>query len=212
VKLGLYGGTFDPVHFGHLLLAERCREELELDEVRFIPAGDPPHKDRADLTPGKARAEMLEFATAGNPRLVVDRRELNRPGRSYTVETLAEVQAEFPEAELYFLMGADSLADLPQWREPVRITRLARIVAVNRGRRPAGRAALVAALGEEIASRVLFVTMPAVDLSSTELRCRAAAGKSLRYAMPPAVEAYIRDTALYGGEPTGRGGHASEPE
>jgi nicotinate-nucleotide adenylyltransferase len=206
VKLGLYGGTFDPVHFGHLLLAERCREELGLDEVRFIPAGDPPHKDRGDITPGKTRAEMLEFATAGNPRLTVDRRELSRPGRSYTVETLAEVQAEFPDAELYFLMGADSLADLPHWREPVRIARLATVVAVNRGRRPADRSALVAALGEEIAARVMFVTMPAVDLSSTELRHRAAAGKSLRYTMPPAVEAYIRDRALYGGEPAGKEG------
>lgn len=197
MKLGLYGGTFDPVHFGHLLLAERCREELGLDEVWFIPAGDPPHKDRPDLTPGKARAEMLEFATAGNPRLVVDRRELGRPGRSYTVDTLAEVKAEFPDAELYFLMGADSLADLPGWREPERILELARVVAVNRGRRPAERAALVAVLGEEIAARVIFVHMPAVDLSSTEMRTRAAMGRSLRYMTPPAVEAYIRDQALY---------------
>lgn len=197
MKLGLYGGTFDPVHFGHLLLAERCREELGLDEVRFIPAGDPPHKDRSDLTPGKARAEMLEFATAGNPRLVVDRRELGRPGRSYTVDTLAEVKAEFPEAELYFLMGADSLADLPGWREPERILELARVVAVNRGRRPAERAALVAVLGEEIAARVIFVHMPAVDLSSTDMRVRAAAERSLRYMTPPAVEAYVRDKKLY---------------
>lgn len=208
MKLGLYGGTFDPVHYGHLLLAERCREELGLDEVRLIPAGDPPHKDRSDLTAGKARAEMLGFATAGNPRLTVDGRELNRLGRSYTVETLAELRSELPEAELYFLMGADSLADLPQWREPRRIAQLAWIVAVNRGRQPPDRAALVAALGEEVAGRVLFVTMPAVDLSSTDLRARAAAGKSLRYTMPAAVEAYIRDKMLYQGQEasaTGRG-------
>ena len=197
MKLGLYGGTFDPVHFGHLLLAERCREELGLDEVRFIPTGDPPHKDQAGLSSGKARAEMLEFATAGNPQLVVDRRELGRPGRSYTVDTLAEVRAEFPEAELFFLMGADSLADLPGWREPGRIAELAWVVAVNRGRRPPDRAALVAGLGERVAARVLFVEMPAVDLSATDLRARAAAGKSLRYTTPPAVEAYIRDQALY---------------
>ena len=85
------------MHYGHLLLAERCREELELDEVRFLPAGAPPHKSRADLTPGKLRAEMLDFATAGNPALRVDRRELSRPGRSYTVDTLAEFRAlSFP--------------------------------------------------------------------------------------------------------------------
>jgi nicotinate-nucleotide adenylyltransferase len=197
VKLGLYGGTFDPVHYGHLLLAERCCEELGLDEVRFIPAGDPPHKDRPDLTPGKARAEMLEFATAGNSKLTVDRRELNRPGRSYTVETLAELHSELPDAELYFLMGADSLADLPQWREPQLIAQLAWIVAVNRGRQPPDRVALLAALGDEIAKRVLFVAMPAVDLSATDLRDRAASGKSLRYTMPAAVEAYIKDKMLY---------------
>ena len=99
MKLGLYGGTFDPVHYGHLLLAERCREELGLDEVRFIPAGDPPHKDQAGISPGKARADMLDFATAGNPRFVVDRRELSRPGPSYTVDTLAEFRAEFPPVD-----------------------------------------------------------------------------------------------------------------
>ena len=199
MKLGLYGGTFDPVHFGHLLLAERCREALELDEVRFIPAGDPPHKDRADLTPGAARAEMLEFATAGEPRLTVDRRELKRTGPSYTFETLGELHREHPGAELYFLMGADSLADLPKWREPERIAELATIVAVNRGDHPLpDRASLDLTLGAAIASRVVFVTMPGIDLSSTELRRRAATGSSLRFTMPAAVEAYIRDKKLYG--------------
>jgi nicotinate-nucleotide adenylyltransferase len=198
VKLGLYGGTFDPVHFGHLLLAERCREELGLDEVRLIPAGDPPHKVGRTLSPGEARAEMLEFATAGNPRLIVDRRELKRSGRSFTVETLADFHAEFPEAELYFLMGADSLADLPNWREPERIAKLARIVAVNRGDRPLPDATtLTVTLGEAIASRVTFVNMPGIELSSTDLRDRVSAGKSLRYTTPPAVEAYIRDKMLY---------------
>jgi nicotinate-nucleotide adenylyltransferase len=198
MKLGLFGGTFDPVHLGHLLLAERCREELELDEVRFIPAGDPPHKTDRALTPGDARAEMLEFATAGNPQLVVDRRELKRSGRSYTVETLADFRREFPDADLFFLMGADSLADLPQWREPERIAELATIVAVNRGDRPLPDATTLAVtLGEAIASRVVFVNIPGIDLSSSELRVRVAAGKSLRYAVPSSVDAYIRDKKLY---------------
>jgi len=198
LKLGLYGGTFDPVHFGHLLLAERCREELELDEVRLIPAGEPPHKVGQARSPGEVRAEMLEFATAGNPQFVVDRRELKRAGRSYTVETLSEFRSEFPNAELFFLMGADSLADLPQWREPERIAELATIVAVNRGDRPLPDATTLAVtLGDAIASRVVFVSMPGIDLSSTELRDRVAAGKSLRYAVPGAVDAYIRDKKLY---------------
>ena len=200
MKLGLYGGTFDPVHLGHLLLAERCREQLELDEVRLIPAGDPPHKLGATLTPGRVRAELLDLATAGNARLSVDRRELSRPGRSYTVETLAELHHELPDAELYFLMGADSLADLPTWREPAQIAELAWIVAVNRGPQPLpDAAALTALLGAAIAARVRFVTMPAIGLSSTELRRRAAAGLSLRYAVPAAVDAYIQQHELYAG-------------
>lgn len=199
MKLGLYGGTFDPIHYGHLLLAERCREELALDEVRFIPAGDPPHKSGVVVTPGKVRAEMIEFATAGNPQLVVDRRELERPGPSYTFETLEEIHREMPNAELFFLMGADSLADLPQWRQPARIAALAHIVAVNRGDRPLpDQLTLNASFGEQVASRVIFVSMPGMDLSATDLRMRAASGKSLRYTTPPAVEAYIRDKSLYG--------------
>ena len=197
MKLGLYGGTFDPVHYGHLLLAERAGEALELDEIRFIPAGDPPHKDRP-LTTGKARAEMLEFATAGNPKLTVDRRELGRPGPSFTYETLAEFRDEFPRAELFFLMGADSLADLPHWRQPERIAALATIVAVNRGERPLpDPATLALSLGEAIASRVRFVAMPGIELSSTELRTRAQTNKSLRYTTPAAVAAYINDQKIY---------------
>ena len=198
VKIGLFGGTFDPVHYGHLLLAERCREALDLDQVRFIPAADPPHKDRDDLTDGVIRAEMLEFATAGNPHLVVDRRELHRSGPSFTVDTLAGWKAEQPEDDLYFLMGADSLVDLPTWRQPERIVELATIVAVNRGDEPLpDPASLVALLGEKIAAKVRFVTIPGMTLSATELRERARVGRSLRYTMPAAVIAYIEDKRLY---------------
>lgn len=198
MKIGLFGGTFDPVHYGHLLLAERCREALGLDEVRFIPAADPPHKDRDDLTDGVVRAEMLEFATAGNPNLLVDRRELSRSGPSFTVDTLAGWKEERPEDDLYFLMGADSLADLPTWRQPERIAELATIVAVNRGHEPLPEAAaLVELLGEKIAEKVRFVTIPGMELSATELRQRARRGLSLRYTMPAAVIAYIEDKGLY---------------
>lgn len=200
MKLGLYGGSFDPVHYGHLLLAERCREALELDEVRFIPAGDPPHKQRS-LTSGKARAEMLDFATAGNPFLTVDRRELDRPGPSFTVETLAEFGSEYPDDELFFLMGADSLADLSQWRQPAKIAEYATIVAVNRGRQSLPDSqVLVDRLGAEMAARIQLVTIPGMELSSSELRERAKAGRSLRYATPAAVWAYIVDQAVYLGE------------
>ncbi|QDT36415.1 nicotinate-nucleotide adenylyltransferase [Stratiformator vulcanicus] len=199
MKLGIYGGTFDPVHFGHLLLAEQCREQLELDEVRFVPAGDPPHKDRLGLSDGKARAEMLDFATAGNPDFVVDRRELKRVGPSYTIETLREIKAEQPDASLYFLMGADSLAYLAAWREPQEILKLATVAAVGR---PGGisldRDKVKQVWGDDLADRIHIINMPQIDLSATDIRRRVRDGRSIRYMVPASVEAYIGDRELFG--------------
>src|SRR6202451_4791722 len=113
MRLGLFGGTFDPVHFGHLLLAERCREECRLDQVWFIPAGNPPHKTGELILPGSQRAEVLEFAIAGHPQFSVNRMELAREGRSFTVETLRELASQDPDRELFFLIGAASLCDFP---------------------------------------------------------------------------------------------------
>ncbi|MEX0717813.1 MAG: nicotinate-nucleotide adenylyltransferase [Planctomycetaceae bacterium] len=198
MRIGLFGGTFDPVHYGHLLLAEQCREQCELDEVWFLPSGNPPHKRGEGISPGKARAEMLEFAVAGLPEFRVDRMELERAGTTFTVDTLEELHRQDASRALFFLIGADSLADLPTWREPRRVAELATIVAVNRGDRPLpDPAALAATLGESLASRIRFVTMPGIDLSSTDIRRRVRAGESIRFMMPRAVEAYIREHGLY---------------
>ncbi|QDT17401.1 nicotinate-nucleotide adenylyltransferase [Alienimonas californiensis] len=191
MRIGLFGGTFDPIHLGHLLLAEVCREELELDEVRFLPAASNPLKENGPIADGPQRCEMVQFAISGNPAFAVDRREVKRGGPSFAVDTLAEVAAENPDAELFFLMGADALADLPAWREPGRVLDLATIVAVNRGDVPA-----VVPPGIE-SNRVRFVAMPACDLSATDLRRRAAEGLSLRYRTPAAVIAYLHDKYLY---------------
>ncbi len=118
MRLGLYGGTFDPVHLGHLLLAESCREQLALDEVWFIPTGNPPHKLGVEIAPAKARREMLELALAGFPQFHVSRIEIDRPGPHYTVETLRLVRSERPDDNPFVLIGADSLHDLHTWREP----------------------------------------------------------------------------------------------
>lgn len=198
MRLGIYGGTFDPVHYGHLLLAEQCREQCRLDEVWFVPANVAPHKTGAGTTSGKARAEMLEFAVAGCPRLRVSRMELERPGPSYTVDTLQTLHDDDPRRELFFLIGADSLTDLPTWREPQRIARLAIIVAVNRGDRPLpDMASLEARLGQEAMARVRFVQMPGVDLSATDIRRRVREGRGIRYMVPRAVEVYIQEHRLY---------------
>ncbi|QDT63547.1 nicotinate-nucleotide adenylyltransferase [Calycomorphotria hydatis] len=201
MRRGIYGGTFDPVHFGHLLLAEQCCEQLGLDQVHFVPAGDPPHKDKLGLTDGKMRAEMLDFATAGAPHLVVDRRELKRNGPSYTVETLREFQTSYPDDDLFFLMGADSLAYLAAWREPQEILKLATVAAVGRpGGIPLDRDKVKQVWGDELADKIQVIEMPQVDLSATDIRRRVRTGKSIRFMVPASVEAYIADKKLYEGE------------
>ncbi len=197
MRLGIFGGTFDPVHYGHLLLAETCRQDLSLDEVRFIPAGCPPHKPDADISDGHARADMLKLAVSGYPEFTVDRRELRRTGPSFTVDTLIEFAAEFSESELFFLMAADSLKDIPTWREPERIAELASIVAVNRPGLPAPTDAQVRDWVGDLAHRITVVRMPGADLSATELRARGRSGKGLRFLTPRAVEAFIEQHNVY---------------
>lgn len=198
MRLGIFGGSFDPVHYGHLILAEQCREQCELDEVWFVPARQPPHKTARHLSPEKARLEMLELATAGHEAFRVSDIELRREGLSYTVDTLQQLHDEGPQRELFFLIGGDSLFDLPHWREPDRIAELATIVAVNRaGRRLPERSELEQLLGPSLAARIKLVTMPAVDLSSTDIRARVQQGRSIRYLVPRAVEQYILEHGLY---------------
>lgn len=200
MRLGLYGGSFDPVHYGHLLLAECCRETLALDEVWLIPAARPPHKQSRVLAPEKQRYEMLELALAGHEQLRASKLELDRGGVSYTVDTLLSVRELAPGAELFLLMGADSLADLPTWREPRRICELSLPAVVRRG----GSAepdfeALRGVISDErlTAMRAAQVQMPLIELSSTDLRQRAASGRSLRFRTPRAVEKYIETQRLY---------------
>lgn len=199
MRLGLFGGSFDPVHYGHLLLAEQCREQCELDEIWFLPAGRPPHKPVGQLTAGEHRTAMLSLAVSDHPAFVVSRIELDRSGTTYTVETLLEVRDRHPDCELHFLLGSDSLRDLPNWREPARIGTLAAIVAVNRGRVAAAaeREWCDRHLPREISERLQFISIPAVDLSASDIRARVRRGASIRFMTPPAVAAYIREQKLY---------------
>lgn len=200
MRLGIYGGSFDPVHYGHLLLAECCREQLRLDEVWLIPASVPPHKQSRERASGKARLEMLELALAGNERLLASPLEIERGGVSYTVETLAALREQQPQTELFFLLGADSLQDLPTWREPERLCELALPVVVRRGGAAEPNFAPLAPLVSPprlVEIQAAQVQMPLMELSSTDLRRRAAAGESLRYRTPRAVEKYIETQGLY---------------
>lgn len=200
MRLGIYGGTFDPVHYGHLLLAESCREHCRLDQVWFMPAASPPHKSGATVSPAEHRLAMLELAIGGQESLHVSRLELDRGGVSYTVETLQALAEQDANRELFFLMGADSLHDLPSWREPGAICRLATLVIVARpGQPPVDFSSLRSFTSEERIERFRRhqVTMPQIDLTSRELRRRVASGESIRFRTPRAVEAYIQAQGLY---------------
>lgn len=192
MRLGLFGGTFDPIHVGHLILAEQCREACGLDQVWFVVANEPPHKRGLKRTGVHHRLEMARLAIAGNPGFAASDIEADRSGPSYSVDTLAQVQEERPGDELFFLIGGDSLVDLPTWREPDRIARMASIVVVNRP----GTQAEVPDLGPGV-KPFLPVTIPPIGVSSSDLRRRLAEGRSVRYMVPSAVAAYIEAHKLY---------------
>ena len=197
MRLGIFGGAFDPVHFGHLLLAEQCREACQLDEVWFVPTHNPPHKPTSALSPAHHRVEMLKLASAGVPEFVVSRIELERDEVSWTVETLRQLHAARPDAELHLIIGADSLRDLPTWREPDAIAELATIIAVNRGTGSAH--SLPSGISDAVRSRVRFIAIPGVGFSATDIRDRIASDRSIRFMTPRSVEQYIRETGLYAG-------------
>lgn len=197
-RIGIYGGTFDPVHYGHLILAESAREQAELDEVWFLPTRVPPHKQDGHVTDGNLRADLLEIALAGMREFKVDRRELRRRGASYTFETLTELHHEFPDVEFHFIMGADSFLDFPTWRKPQEILSLAHLVVSNRGTDSLpSLESLKASFGEEAANRVKFVRMPSIDISSREIRRKVNRRGSIRFLVPRAVEQVIVERKLY---------------
>jgi len=194
--IGVFGGTFDPVHIGHLAVAEEAAEALGLERVSFIPAGIPPHKHDRTITAGEHRLAMVQLAIAGNARFAADRRELDRPGPSYTVDTLEALRRE-TSSELALIISADSFLELMSWREPRRILELARLVVAPRDGYPAAGPDFLAANMPDLADRATFLDGPHLHLSASTLRARAAAGRSLRYLVPDAVAAYIGDHGLY---------------
>ena len=172
-----------------------------MDEVWFVPAAQPPHKLDSTISPAKSRCEMIEFAISGNAAFRLSTIEINRTGPSFTFATLEQLKSDDASRELFLLIGADSLRDLPHWREPSRILQLATIVAVNRGDGPLpDLAPLRKVCGEMADKQIVPATMPAIDLSATDIRRRVSDGQSIRYLVPRAVEAYIREHDLYRGD------------
>jgi len=192
LRLGLLGGTFNPPHLGHLVCAQEARVQLGLDRVEFVPVHAPPHKDVADDPGPEVRLELCRAAVAGDDALGVCDIEVRRPGPSFTVDTLRELDAE--DQELTFIVGGDMALSLPTWREPAEVLRIARLgVAERAGARRADIEERVAPLG----GRIEFFAMPRIDISSSDVRRRVAEGRPIRYLVPEAVAAAIEDQDLY---------------
>ncbi len=196
MKTGVLGGTFDPIHVGHLILGEEARRMLSLDRVLFVPAGDPWRKRDRGVSPARHRVEMARLAIEGNGGFELSLVEVERKGPSYTAETLETLARE--NGELFFIMGVDALLDLPNWNHPDRIIAAARLAVATR---PGWERVNVAELERKIpglVGRLVPVDMPMIQVSSSDLRQRVASDQSIRYLVPPAVEAYIRREGLYG--------------
>jgi nicotinate-nucleotide adenylyltransferase len=190
------GGTFDPIHYGHLVVAEVARREFDLERVVFVPSGDPPHKQGVPMTPAERRYEMTLLATASNPWFDCSRRELERSGPSYSVTTLHEYLAEGgPDRELFFITGADAILEILTWHEADEVIRLCRFIAATRPGYDLERLRRV--LPAAYLERIDELAVPGVLVSSTDLRQRVRECRPIRYLVPELVEEYIRKFGLY---------------
>lgn len=197
-KIGIMGGTFDPIHNGHLLIAENAREQLSLDEVCFIPTGRAPHKQGKKITDGAHRLRMVELAISDNPAFIADDRELRSPELSYSCVTLQEMRERSPEDEFYFIMGGDSLRDFKTWYHPQQICSCATLVAAIRD--DCDREHLNAyaeELRQLFSADIRLIRTPNLSVASSELRRHAAAGETIRYQVPESVRSYIESHHLY---------------
>ncbi|MGH2460175.1 MAG: nicotinate-nucleotide adenylyltransferase [Chloroflexota bacterium] len=205
-KVGILGGTFDPIHHGHLVVAEDCRTQLGLDEVLFVPAGAPPHKRGRPISPAVDRIEMVQRAIAGNHHFRLSRVDVDRPGASYSVEMVARLRRELGDGpSLFFIVGRDALADLPLWREPARLADLCQIVAVNRPGYPSLDLASLDPAIPHASERILQLVVPELSISASSLRQRVREGRPITYMTPDAVIEYIQQHRLYRAEETERG-------
>lgn len=195
-RIGIMGGTFDPIHYGHLLAAEEAHAAFSLSEVIFVPTGQPPHKENKKVTSAENRCLMTELATVGCPYFSVSRVEIDRKGNSYTIDTLRELRSmpEYHGAQFYFITGLDAVLDIVSWKDPEEIMAMCKFVAVSRYGYTHKR---MEELPTELRSKIIPLEIPLLAISSTELRERIKRGRSIRFMVPPAVEQFIRKKSLY---------------
>lgn len=195
-RIGVFGGTFDPVHIGHLIIAAELHHALDLDRLLFVPTGQPPHKADQPVSPNADRLAMLQLAIAGNPAFEISTLDLDRAGPSYTADLLAMLSDQHPGARFVFLMGEDSLRDLPTWHKPEAMLALAELGVAIRPDVDTDLAALYEVL-PAARGRITIVPTTLIDISSSELRRRIREGRPVRYQLPESVASYIMSNQLY---------------
>lgn len=191
MHIGILGGTFDPIHCGHLIAAEEVLDQLKLHQVWFMPASVPPHKHGQAVSDATHRLNMVAKAVANHPQFRVSKVEFEREGNSYTVDTMAILRERYPQHNFYFIIGVDMVQDLPNWHRIEHLIKMVQFVGLDRPgfKRPE--------LPNDIAKRVQFVKMPLVDITSTDIRRRKASGRSVRYLVPESVREYMGEHRLY---------------
>ena len=194
-RLGVMGGTFDPIHYGHLVAAEEALHQFELDQVVFVPTGDPWMKEHAVVSPAEDRYLMTVIATAGDAKFRVSRMEIDREGPTYTVDTLRDLRTELRETtDLFFVTGADAMLEIFQWKDPAELFELAHLIAATR---PGYDLEAFTANTPQGHPDVTVMQVPALAISSTDIRARVAAGRPIRYLLPEGVTTYIEKAGLY---------------
>ncbi len=197
-RIGIFGGTFNPIHNGHLLIAEAAREEYELEQVIFVPASHPPHKQKTDIAANHWRYDMIRLAVADNPFFFVSNVELLRQGPSYTVDTLRYFHQHYGDGvEFYFIMGTDTLLDLPSWKYADELIELTHFLSALRPRYQTDFSMLTSRFGKLANQKIHFLHTPEMEISATDLRMRFLKGCSTRYLLPPAVQQYIQANGIY---------------
>ncbi|WP_425446598.1 nicotinate-nucleotide adenylyltransferase [Dethiothermospora halolimnae] len=198
-KFGIMGGTFDPIHIGHLVIAEQVRDRFNLDKVIFIPSGNPPHKSRKKVTEARHRFQMTLLATISNPYFEVSSIEVDREGLTYTVDTIKKLKEEYNnEAEFYFITGADAILDLATWKSTDELLELCKFVAATRpGFKLSKMEKEIADLEKKYSKKIYTILVPALKVSSTDIRHRLNENKSVKYLLEEPVESYIIKNKLY---------------
>ncbi len=198
MNIGMLGGTFDPIHIGHLILAEEVRAKLNLAEILFVPAGQPWLKVDSPISPAEHRVEMVRLAIADKPCFKLSTMEIERAGPTYTVDTLAELKVRLEAGdELFFILGWDNLAELPRWRQPSRLITMCRLVAVPRPGYPLPDLKALEVSIPGLSQRVTLMDKPEIDISASAIRDRVARGLSIHHLVPEPVDEYIRQHKLY---------------